>query len=140
MFDKDWTKEDSIEDKLARLNGRMYTALTILPTFRNRMVSEYESRKDAVDAYIGTGTFLGTYKGKFVVDGGASNATPIFKDGVRPQLVCKPPKAKLPSKLQHVMSYDLKYAEMAFKLGQDDAAEFLRNPTERDGALYHILA
>ena len=139
MFEKDWKEGDSTEAKLERLNSRMYTALTVLPMFRNLMVSEYPTRKEAVDAYIGTGTFLGTYKGKYVVDGGASNGTPLFKDNKRPQIVCKPASAKLPNKLSHVMGYDLKYAEMAFKLGQDDTEAFLQNPTEENGPLYHIL-
>jgi len=103
----------------------MFVSLTEVPWFRNILVSHYPNRKQAIDSYVGTGTFLTKYKGKYVVDGGASNNTPFFEDNLRAQICISPGSAELPSKLSHIMKYDLKYATFAFKKGQDDISDFL---------------
>ena len=72
-------------------------------------------------------------------DGGVSNGIPIFKDNLRPQIIVEPITEKLPSKSTHVMSYDLKRAELAFRLGQDDAVLFLKNPEKKLKSIYQKL-
>lgn len=137
MFDQDWIQGDTIESKLGRLNGRMFTSLTVLPRLRNKLVHQYLTRKDAIDCYIGTGTFFGTYQNSYVVDGGLSNGKPAFTDGRRAQIFVEPLKSKLPSKFSHIMSYDIDYAKLAFELGQNDVVKFLRNPQSMSKAIYH---
>lgn len=140
-MDQNWLPNDSIEAKLDRLNGKLYTSLTVLPMFRNMVVSQYESREEAIDACIGTGTFIGKYKGRFVVDGGVTNNKPIFKneEQLNPQLVIDPFKARIPWKRLRAISYSMESAEDTFNRGQDDAIEFLRNSTiPKKGPIYLI--
>ena len=61
--------------------------------------------------------------GSWATDGGVTNNTPRFGDGLRPALQVSPTKAGLPMSM--VVRYSLAQAIDAIELGQRDAAAWL---------------
>lgn len=131
---------------LATLDDRVYLALTCMtPRSKLVIVDEYTSPEQAAAAFVGTGAILERYEGMLCSDGSGESGprmTPLFEDGAingttrRPQLVVD---------LMHVtdkidtfrMGFgkfnSSQYAALV-RLGQDEAAEFLRTgkPPSRD--------
>lgn len=119
-----------------RLDGVMYTSVTTYEPFpTNKLVSRYDSRDRAWEAFVMTGSFFmmpdavtktsGTYDGKLAADGGATDCTPHFSDGARMQFVVLLINSGLDMDMVSGR-YDLGKAIHAMRKGQDDFAAFLR--------------
>jgi len=77
--------------------GRLFISITEVTPFglKNRMISKYTSNQDLFEACCASSTIpyvterhgFRNFRGMTVADGGFSNNTPIFSDGVRRQLV-----------------------------------------------------
>merc|ERR1712216_517233 len=81
----------------------------------------------ATHAFMGTGTALEIYDGMVCSDGGSTSGakmTPLFQDGVRPQMIVDLMSTGYPSEMVYKVHTD-QWAKLV-QLGQDEAAEFLR--------------
>ena len=91
---------------------------------RNALYSRWSSAPSlAQEAFYATGTLLTRCNGSWATDGGVTNNTPRFGDGLRPALQVSPTKAGLPMSM--VVRYSLAQAIDAIELGQRDAAAWL---------------
>lgn len=86
----------------------------------------------ATSAFMSTGTVAEVYDGKLCSDGGATsgpNMTPLFQDGVRPQLIVDlmqcGPRDEFPVSMAEGKYTSSQFVALCQK-GQDDAASFLR--------------
>jgi hypothetical protein len=81
-------------------SGRLHISLTFLTGwgFENRIISEFTSNEDLFAACLASSTIpyitergkmYRMFRGRCVLDGGVTNNTPIFDDGVRRQLVLR---------------------------------------------------
>lgn len=107
----------------------------------NEMVSSFASQCDVGEALISSMSIpvlltpfvslWNQYRGKYVIDGGVTNRTPIFDDNVRPQMVvycCDRLKSRFPL-VMHMSSDDvLDIVEQ----GVHDFVSWLRNPQDLD--------
>jgi len=126
---------------LHTLDDRVYLAtscLTPLPTLVK--VHKYTSQSQATSAFMSTGTFAEWYDGHLCSDGGATSGpkmTPLFQDGVRPQLIIDLMACGFPISMAEGKYTSTQFVALAQR-GQDDAAAFLRNgsaPAARSGAI-----
>jgi predicted patatin/cPLA2 family phospholipase len=75
----------------------LFISITVITStgLKNLMVSEYFSNDDLLEACLASSTIpyiterkmYRTFRGMKVVDGGLTNNTPIFRDGLKRQLV-----------------------------------------------------
>lgn len=115
---------------LASLDGHVHLALACgwLST-KLKLVSVYRSPEQAASAFIATGAIWQLYEGDSCADGSSvsgDDMTPLFQDGVRPQLV-----VNLMDTGANTISMGFgKYTSPQFfalvQRGQDEAAEFVR--------------
>ena len=97
------------EDAYIHCSGKLFISLTEVTVWglRNRMVSQYDSNEDLFCACLASSTIpyltvrsmVATYKNMWVLDGGFTNNTPIFDDGVRRQLVFRLYEVEYPWRL-----------------------------------------
>lgn len=117
-------------DSLASLDNKVFLALSCLDPILPKLVivSNFTSKGDqATHAFMATGTVLETYDGKVCSDGGAMsgpNMTPLFQDGLRPQIIVDLMHTGFPTSDVFKVVLD-DYIKM-IRLGQDEAVEFLR--------------
>lgn len=114
---------------LANLDDKVFLALSCLDPFPKLViVSKFTAKDDqATHAFMATGTILETYDSMVCSDGGAesgANMTPLFQDGVRPQLIVDLLKTGYPADMVYKVN-TAQYAKL-IQMGQDEAAEFLR--------------
>jgi len=115
-------------DTLNVLDGNVYVALSCLAPFPKLViVSNYTAAKDqATHAFMATGTVVEWYNGMLCSDGGAESGkdmTPLFQDGLRPQLIVNLMKTGGPGHMVYKIETQ-EYANM-IRQGQQEAAEFL---------------
>jgi hypothetical protein len=77
--------------------NRLFISITVLTStgLKNQIISEYCSNDDLLEACLASSTIpyiterqmYRTFRGMKVVDGGLTNNTPVFRDGIRRQLV-----------------------------------------------------
>ena len=96
-----WLAEKLPKDAYIRCNGRCFISITVLDRCgwlpRNMIVSQFESNEDLVNACFASSCIpfvvehgMGPrFRGLRVVDGGLTNNTPCFTDGVRRQIVIR---------------------------------------------------
>jgi len=92
-----WVNSCMPENAWEICSGRLFISITEVTWFgfRNHMISEYANNRELFEAcmassavpYISLSTMFRTYRGMWVVDGGLTNNTPVFKDNKRRQLV-----------------------------------------------------
>jgi hypothetical protein len=92
-----WMQNHMPENAWEICNGRLFVSVTEVTLFglKNHMISEYTSNQDVFEAcmasstvpYISLPHMMRRYKDMWVVDGGATNNTPVFPDHIRRQLV-----------------------------------------------------
>jgi hypothetical protein len=94
------------EDAYKRCSGRLFISITVFNSYgmlENMIVSQFDSNDDLYNACCASSTIpfiservgdwgsgkwgLRRYRGRLCVDGGLTNNCPVFKDGVRRQLV-----------------------------------------------------
>ena len=117
---------------LQRLTDTVFVSITVLPSMKNVLVSEYEDAEESREAFVATGSMFRYYKGKLTVDGGGSDCAPLFKDEAREQLVVTLTESGLPMGM--MMRANLEEAAEAFRKGQDDVVDFFNGDYE-GGAL-----
>ena len=131
----------NVSDMAVALDDRMYLALSCLTPFPKQvLVSKYVDKKQIQSAFMATGTVFEWYDGYPCSDGGAmsgKNMTPLFRDGVRPQIVVNLMKAGFPESV--VFKYNVSQAKALVESGQDAAAALVRcgisNPSCSTSAL-----
>jgi len=104
-----WMCERLPEDAYQKLSGRLFISITELTLFgmKNHMISEFESNMDLFECllasstvpFISLPTAMRKFRGMWVIDGGATNNTPVFPDNVRRQLVFRLTDVFYPTKL-----------------------------------------
>jgi len=97
------------EDAYIHCSGRLFISLTEITPWglRNRMISQYDSNNDLFEACLASSTIpwlterkgVRRYKGMVVCDGGFSNNTPVFDDGIRRQLIFRLYEVEYPWRL-----------------------------------------
>lgn len=116
-------------DQLSGLDDRVFLALSCIEGLKLKLVivSNFTAEKDqATHAFMATGTVLETYDGKVCSDGGATsgpNMTPLFQDGIRPQVIVNIMKTGYPGSMVYKIDTE-QWMKLAL-MGQREAAEFL---------------
>lgn len=92
-----WVNSCIPENAWEICSGRLFISITEVTWFgvRNHMISEYANNRELFEAcmassvvpYISSSTMFRSYRGMWVIDGGVTNNTPVFKDHKRRQLV-----------------------------------------------------
>ena len=87
------------DDAYKQCSGRLFISITEITLFglQNRIVSEFSSNEDLFKACLASSSIpyltwrknFFEYRNMWCLDGGFTNNTPIFEDGVRRQLVFK---------------------------------------------------
>jgi predicted acylesterase/phospholipase RssA len=77
--------------------GRLFVSVTVITAtgLKNMIISEFHSNQEVLEACLASSTipyiternFCRYFRGQAVIDGGLTNNTPVFPDGVRRQLV-----------------------------------------------------
>lgn len=117
-------------DTLSTLDDKVFLALSCLDPILPKLVivSKFTAEKDqATHAFMSTGTALEMYDGKICSDGGAMSGpkmTPLFQDNVRPQLIVNLMETGYPIGVVSKIVTE-QWAKL-LRMGQDEAAEFLR--------------
>lgn len=117
-------------DSLHTLDDKVFLALSCLDPILPKLVivSEFTAENDqATHAFMATGTAVETYDGMICSDGGSTsgpNMTPLFQDGIRPQVIVDLMHTGAPSELVYKIVTGEYYGSV--KLGQDEAVEFLK--------------
>lgn len=85
------------EDAYIRCSGRLFISITEVTPFgcKNWIVSEFTSNRDLFEACLASSTIpfvserwgMRKYRGKWVIDGGVTNNSPVFQDSLHRQLV-----------------------------------------------------
>jgi predicted acylesterase/phospholipase RssA len=86
------------EDAYKGCCGRLYISITVVRSWgrlENLVVSEFLSNEDLFEACLASSTIpyiterggYRLFRGMKVIDGGLTNNTPVFRDGIRRQLV-----------------------------------------------------
>jgi len=125
-----WQTKTYADSLASSLDGKVFLALSCLEPILPKLVivSNFTAKSDqATHAFMATGTVLETYDGKVCSDGGATsgpNMTPLFQDGLRPQVIVDIMHTGFPGTDVFKVVLD-DYIKM-IQLGQDEAAEFLR--------------
>lgn len=119
-------------ERLSSLNDRVFLAISCLEPFPTlNKISTFTAAGDqATHAFMATGTYTEWYQGKLCSDGGSTSGpkmTPLFQDGVRPQLIVDLMTTGYPT--EAAFTVDLPTYTALVKKGQDDAAAFLRTGT-----------
>lgn len=114
---------------LANLDDKVFLALSCLDPFPKLVVvSKFTAKDDqATHAFMGTGTVAEMYDGMVCSDGGSMSGakmTPLFQDGLRPQLIVDLMTTGYPFDMVTHIHTD-QWTKLA-QMGQDEAAEFLR--------------
>jgi predicted patatin/cPLA2 family phospholipase len=91
----------------------LFISITVITStgLKNLMVSEYFSNDDLLEACLASSTIpyiterkmYRTFRGMKVVDGGLTNNTPIFRDGLKRQLVFRLSQVTLSPPLLHLL-------------------------------------
>jgi len=95
---KRWFRHTMPRDAYKLCNGRLHISLTVVTRyggFKNLLVNQFYSNDDLFEAcmassclpYLTTKRTSRKFRGEYALDGGITNNTPIFTDGVRRQLV-----------------------------------------------------
>jgi len=124
---------------LSTLDGVVHLALSCLsPLPQLIMVQNFTSPDQAEHAFMGTGTFAEMYDGMLCSDGGAESGpkmTPLFQDGLRPQLIVDLMKGKAGYPISMVSLYNTSEYVGLIKKGQDEAVAFLKTGSCPTGAI-----
>jgi len=123
-------------DRLGELDGRVTLAISCFtPLPKLFRISDFTAERDqATHAFMATGTYVETYEGKLCTDGGlttGSKMTPLFQDGLRPQLIVDLMKTGLPGKSAFTVRLD-DYVRL-IKVGMDEMRLFLTTGRASDG-------
>jgi hypothetical protein len=104
-----WLKDVMPEDSYKICSGRLFISVTRLTMygFQNEMISEYSSNQDLFECLLASSTIpyvtersgMRVLRGRYVLDGGITNNTPVFMDGCRRQLVFRLTDVEYPFRL-----------------------------------------
>lgn len=103
-------KAQMSEDTYRKCSGRLFISVTVVRSWgrlENCIISEFHSNEDLFEACLASSTIpyiteRGAYRvfrGMKVIDGGLTNNTPVFPDGVRRQLVFRLSQIEYPWRL-----------------------------------------
>ena len=129
--------------RLAQLSvppaGKLHVSITRLGWYgegffmRNSVVSDFVDADDLGEALLSSGALpwvlceglVRQFRGEWVTDGGATQNTPVFRDGVRPQLIVR--FGHLPRRLQKVVYFSNDEMLQLVERGMDDLTAFVRD-------------
>ena len=94
----EWFRHTMPRNAHEMCTGKLFISLTVLSnwgTVRNRIVSNYDNNEELFEVcmasscipYLTTAQRTWLFRGEHVLDGGITNNTPVFTDGIRRQLV-----------------------------------------------------
>lgn len=131
------------DDAYLQCSGKLFISITqVTPLgLKNHMVSQYDSNEDLFQAcccsstipFLTQKSWTRKYKGMFVVDGGFTNNTPLFEDGLRRQLVFKLFEVEYPWRL--LTTANDSCIEALVLRGAILMSRFLQGDTMKDGSI-----
>ena len=134
-----WQTQMYASSLSSSLNGKVFigtSCMKPLPTLVT--IDAYTAENEqATHAFMSTGTYVEMYDGMICTDGGMTTGpkmTPLFQDGVRPQLIVDLMATGYPSEMVYRVDFD-EYASLV-EAGMDEMESFLaEGKTEREGII-----